>query len=170
MVSEADYNSTMISTTVARQVATHNFPNRSTSFVGRRNELRALDELLQNPACRLLTLVGPGGVGKTSLAIEGGLVALPRFADGAYFVALDEVYTASALVSTLIEALGLAPPTHGDAQRWLNEYLHNRAILLVLDNFEQLVETASLVISALLAQTTALKIVITSREVLNLQD
>ncbi|MCE7981194.1 MAG: hypothetical protein DYG89_08395 [Caldilinea sp. CFX5] len=160
----------MISTTVAHKTKSRNFPHRSASFVGRRSELRALDELLENPACRLLTLVGPGGVGKTSLAIESGLTASPRFADGACFVALDEVYTASALVSTLINALGLAQPTHGDAQSWLHEHLRDRAILLVLDNFEQLVETGSLVISDLLAQTTALKMMITSREVLNLQD
>ncbi len=160
----------MTSTTVARIATAPNFPNRSTSFVGRRSELRALAELLQNPACRLLTLVGPGGVGKTSLAIESGLAALPRFADGGCFVALDEVYTASALLSTLINALGLAQPTHGDAPSWLHEHLRNRSILLVLDNFEQLVESGSLVISDLLAQTTNLKIMITSREVLNLQD
>ena len=160
----------MIAKTVTRQTTIHNFPNRSGAFVGRRSELRALDELLQNPACRLLTLVGPGGVGKTSLAVESGLAALPRFADGACFVALDEVYTASTLVSTLINALGLTQPTHGDGQSWLQERLHSRSILLVLDNFEQLVETGSLVISELLAQTTDLKIMITSREVLNLQD
>ena len=160
----------MIAKTVTRQTTIHNFHNRSGAFVGRRSELRALDELLQNPACRLLTLVGPGGVGKTSLAVESGLAALPRFADGACFVALDEVYTASTLVSTLINALGLTQPTHGDGQSWLQERLHSRSILLVLDNFEQLVETGSLVISELLAQTTDLKIMITSREVLNLQD
>ena len=129
----------MMSTTIVLKSTTHNFPHRSTSFVGRRAELRALDDLLQNPACRLLTLVGPGGVGKTRLAIESAFAALPSFADGLCFAELDEVYTASLLVSTLLDGIGAALPTHGDPQTRLYEYFSPRSMLLVLDNFEQLV-------------------------------
>lgn len=160
----------MTVTHVAHKTITHNFPSRTRLFVGRRTELRTLDELLQQPTCRLLTLVGPGGVGKTSLALEVALAALPHFADGAYFVSLEEVYTPSLLLSTLIETLGIGQPTPEPPQRWLATYLSTRSLLLVLDNFEQLVESGTLVISELLAQTTNLKFLITSREVLNVQD
>lgn len=160
----------MIATTLALQTPTHNFPQHLTPFVGRRDELRTLAELIQNPACRLLTLVGPGGIGKTRLATEAGLAALPHFADGARFVALDEVYTSSLLVSTLINTLGISLPNHGDPQAQLATYLSTRSLLLVLDNFEQLVETSSLLISELLAQAPGLKLLVTSREVLSLQE
>lgn len=160
----------MTVTTVAYKTVTHNFPSRARLFVGRRNELRTIDDLLQKPTCRLLTLVGPGGVGKTSLAIEAALAASPRFADGACFVNLEEVYTPSLLVSTLIDALGIGQPSPEPPQRRLATYLSTRTLLLVLDNFEQLVESGALVLSELLAHTTDLKLLITSREVLNLQD
>lgn len=169
-VPESDYNKPMMSTTVALKPAVSHFPQRSTTFVGRRTELRELNELLQNPACRLLTLVGPGGVGKTRLAIEVGLAAQAIFADGICYVALDEVYTASQLLSTLLDTLEIALPTHADPALRLQTYLRTRSMLLVLDNFEQLVETGALVIAELLAHTTALKLVVTSREVLRLQE
>lgn len=160
----------MTVTPVAYKTVTHNFPNRTRLFVGRRTELRTIAELLQQPACRLLTLVGPGGVGKTSLAHEAALAALSHFVDGAYFVNLEEVYTPSLLLSTLIDTLGIGQPTPEPPQRWLVTYLSTRSLLLVLDNFEQLVESGALVLSDLLAQTTNLKILLTSREVLNIQD
>lgn len=160
----------MTVTTVAYKTVTYNFPSRARLFVGRRNELHTIDDLLQKPACRLLTLVGPGGVGKTSLAIEAALAALPRFADGACFVNLEEVYTPSLLVSTLIDALGIGQSSPEPPQRRLATYLSTRSLLLVLDNFEQLVESGALVLSELLAHTTDLKLLVTSREVLNLQD
>ena len=116
----------MTVTTVASKTVTHNFPSRARLFVGRRNELRTIGDLLQKPTCRLLTLVGPGGVGKTSLAIEAALAALPRFADGACFANLEEVYTPSLLLSTLIDALGIGQPTPEPPQRWLATYLSTR--------------------------------------------
>ena len=160
----------MTVTPVTYKTVTHNFPSRTRLFVGRRAELRSLDELLQKPACRLLTLVGPGGVGKTSLALEAAQAALPHFPDGAYLVNLEEVYTPSLLLSTLIDTLGIGQSTPEPPQRWLATYLSTRSLLLVLDNFEQLVESGALVLSELLAQTTNLKLLLTSREVLNIQD
>lgn len=167
---ESDYNKLMMSTTVAVKAAVSNFPHRSTTFVGRRTELRELNDLLQNPTCRLLTLIGPGGVGKTRLAIEVGVAAQPHFPDGVCYVALDEVYTASQLLSTLLDALEIALPNHADPALRLQTYLSTRSMLLVLDNFEQLIETGALVLAELLAQTTALKLLVTSREVLRLQE
>lgn len=160
----------MTVTPVAHKAITHNFPSRARLFVGRRTELRTLHELLHQPTCRLVTLVGPGGVGKTSLALEAALAALPHFTDGAYFVNLEEVYTPSLLLSTLVDTLGIGQPSAEAPQRWLATYLSTRNLLLVLDNFEQLVDNGALVLSELLAQTTHLKLLITSREVLNLQD
>jgi predicted ATPase/DNA-binding NarL/FixJ family response regulator len=160
----------MMSTTIVLKSTTHQFPHRSTSFVGRLAELSALNELLQNPACRLLTLVGPGGVGKTRLAIEAAIAALPHFADGLCFAELDEVYTASALVSTLLDGLEPALPGHVDPQSRLYEYFSTRSMLLVLDNFEQLVEVGASVITALLAHAPRLKLLVTSREVLSLEE
>jgi predicted ATPase/DNA-binding CsgD family transcriptional regulator len=144
-------------------------PLQGTSFVGREAELDEIVTLLRGPSCRLLTLTGPGGSGKTRLALEAAVRLQGDFADGATFVALQPVSSPAFLVPTLAEAAGLMLHGPRDAQAQLADFLAGRQMLLALDNFEHLLDGAPLV-SALLAAAPGLKVLVTSREVLNLQE
>lgn len=144
-------------------------PTPGTPFIGRDAELHALDGLLADPACRLLTIVGPGGMGKTRLALEAAGRAVARGADIAAFVPLaavrDQQYSAAAIAQALNVSLhGAAAP---EAQ--LFAALRDVKLLLVLDNMEQLLDGVDL-LSDLLAHAPAVKILATSRERLNLQE
>ena len=145
-----------------------NPPFQPTSFVGRSAELSELARLLGDPACRLLTLLGPGGIGKTRLAIEvsGGHVA--PFSDGLVFVALASVGSPHQIVSAIGDAIGLSFAGQADPTTHLLGYLRTRQLLLVLDNFEHVLDGADLV-SEILAHAPHIKIIVTSRELLNLQ-
>ena len=141
-----------------------------TSLVGRQTELSALYAYLARPEVRLLTLNGPGGSGKTRLATELGNT-LPRplqsqFKDGAFFVDLSSIYDPESVLFTIAQTLGLnETEANQPVIKLLKNYLLNRKILLILDNFEQIIRAAPLVTS-LLAETNFLKIVVTSREIL----
>src|SRR5262249_15574857 len=84
-------------------ITSYHLPQQVTAFIGRTDELRQIAERLDNPACRLLTLVGPGGIGKTRLAIEAASAA--NFADGVYFVSLAQVSSPSMIASAIADAL-----------------------------------------------------------------
>jgi predicted ATPase/DNA-binding CsgD family transcriptional regulator len=145
--------------------AVMSFPIASTSFIGRVEELAQICALFSDPTCRLLTLVGPGGIGKTRLAIE----AAHRFMrpHDTYFVPLQPITSPGHLVSALANSLGFQFASGVDSQQQLLDYLREKAWLLVLDNFEQLLDGAPL-LSALLADAPLLRLLITSRERLNL--
>lgn len=143
------------------------FRYEPTSFIGRQDELRALHALLADPACRLLTLLGPGGIGKSRLAHEAATRSAPRFADGVVAVDLDAVTSADGLLATLPAALQL--PLGGDPLALLRRALRDRAMLLLLDPFEQLVATSGLLVD-LLAAAPDLKLLVASREALCLQE
>jgi predicted ATPase len=143
-------------------------PSQSTSFVGRAAELAELARILGEPACRLLTLLGPGGIGKTRLALEVAATHTTAFADGVAFVALASVSTPFQIVSTIGDTLGLSFAGHSDPTAHLLGYLHERQMLLVLDNFEHLLAGADL-LSAILERAPHITLVVTSRERLNLQ-
>src|SRR5204863_1344163 len=85
----------------------HNLPPQVSPFVGREKELEQISVLLADPACRLLTLLAPGGMGKTRLSIRAGEEALPRFRHGVYFVALAALGSAEEIIGKIAEALGL---------------------------------------------------------------
>ncbi len=144
-----------------------------TPFLGRSREIEELGVLLNDPACRLLTLVGPGGIGKTRLAVEVASHKRDVFPDGLFFVALAPLNRADDLLTAIAEA---TPFRFQQDQRSPREqffaYLHEKhaqRVLLVLDNFEHLLDGVDLV-SDILAATTSLKILVTSREALNLQE
>jgi predicted ATPase/class 3 adenylate cyclase len=148
-----------------------NLPSPRTSFVGRRDELDEIDRLLEDPNCRLLTLVGPGGVGKTRLALEAAARRIERYPHGVHYVPLASVVAPDFLAPAVADALqfpidsahsGLSP------QDQLVDYLSERSTLLVLDNFEHLVEGAGLV-TLMIERASNVEILTTSRERLNVQ-
>jgi predicted ATPase/class 3 adenylate cyclase len=137
-----------------------NLPTRLTSFIGRDEDLDALDALLE--ANRLVTLTGPGGVGKTSLAIELGRRWLDRVQDGAWFVALDTIRDPTVVRSEIARTLGLFDGPDRPAADGLDRYLADRTTILILDNFEQLMDGAAQVAS-ILRGAPGTRIVVTSR-------
>ncbi|MFW6097423.1 MAG: ATP-binding protein [Chloroflexota bacterium] len=152
-----------------RAVVQHNLPAETTSFVGRRAELAQIAELLADPGCRLLTLAGPGGMGKTRLALQAARRAIDQFADGVFHVPLETVATAEQLPGSIAGAVGLILSPQNDPWEQLLAYLQERQQLLLLDNFEHLVSSAEL-LSKLLQAAPALKLLITTRETLKLYE
>lgn len=146
-------------------------PVAATPLVGRDPELLELRQLLEQGDCRLLTLVGLGGIGKTKLSLHLAheLVAQAAFVEGVYFVELDAITTRAALLSALAEVLSLELTGSDDAFEQLCRFLGVKRCLLVLDNFEQLTAVA-LVLSDLLKRCANLKLLLSSRERLNLSE
>lgn len=147
----------------------HNLPVQLTPFVGRSRELAELTRQLANPACRLLTLIGPGGIGKTRLAIQAGGELLADFSGGVYFVALQPLETPNLLPSAIADTLNFSLSGPQSPHTQLARYLADRQLLLILDNFEHLLAAAPQ-LTMLLQETTGLKLLLTSREALNLQE
>ena len=146
-----------------------NLPRQTTSFVGRREEIAEISAFLENPVCQLLTLVGPGGIGKTRLALEVARRVSDLYVDGVYFVALQPLRSPEDIPPAIIHALGV--PIHGDDNplKQLMYYLHDRRLLLVLDNFEHLIEGVGLV-AAIVMGAPDIRLLVTSREALNVRE
>lgn len=144
-------------------------PHENTPFIGREADLAEIARLFADPNCRLLTLLGPGGIGKTRLAMAAAEATTrnEQFADGVYFVSLVGVYSPDFLAIKILEAL--TPPQDGSAKAQLLAYLRNKSLLLVLDNFEHLLAGADL-LSEMLLIAPHLKLLVTSRERLNLRE
>lgn len=153
-----------------RSLSAHpnNLPIQPTPFVGREPEITELGKLLADSSCSLLTLTGPGGVGKTRLSLQVAAENVEAFPDGVYFVPLAPVSSQDLLVSTMSEPLGLTFYGQQDPRGQLLKYLSGKKMLLVLDNFEHLLEGAEL-IADILTGASHVKILATSRERLNLQ-
>lgn len=148
-----------------------NLPAETTSFVGRQQELEQVAQLMVDPDCRILTLLGPGGVGKTRLAMECAARQVHSYADGAYFVALAPLRAAEHLVPTIANSLNFPFDTHSsdlDPKSQLMDYLSGRSVLLLMDNFEHLVKGAGL-LAEIAERAPGAKLLVTSRERLNLQ-
>jgi predicted ATPase/DNA-binding SARP family transcriptional activator len=143
-------------------------PLQPTSFVGREAELAELADMLESAACRMITIVGAGGVGKTRLALEVASRQTHAFADGVVFVALAGLSSADFLLSALADALGITLRAQGDPKAQLLEQLRGKELLLVLDNFEHLLEATTL-LAELLRGAPGLTLLVTSRERLDLQ-
>ena len=135
-------------------------PRRLTSFVGRDGDVGAIAALLGHS--RLVTITGPGGIGKTSLAIETARAVSDRFADGAWFVTLADVEDADAVRSVIARSIGLFDGPGRPASEALGPYLNDRSVLLVLDNFEHVLDAAGDV-ADILAASARSAVVVTSR-------
>jgi predicted ATPase/tRNA A-37 threonylcarbamoyl transferase component Bud32 len=116
----------------------HNLPAQATPFIGREAELAELKDRLQDPACRLLTLIGPGGSGKTRLALEAAAAQVDNFVHGVYFVRLAPLESPDTIVATVAEALNFTFYEGSTPQQQLLDYLRQKTMLLVMDNFEHL--------------------------------
>src|SRR5690606_15400530 len=134
-----------------------------------RSELGHIIEQLDRPECRLLTLIGPGGIGKTRLALEAASQLLPEYSQGVYFIAFASVPSPVFISRTIVNALNITLKGDAPLDEELIKHLRNQEMLLVLDNFEHLVEGAD-VLSRILAGAPAVKMLVTSRERLNLQE
>jgi predicted ATPase/class 3 adenylate cyclase len=144
-----------------------NLPLQATTLVGRERERDEVCEFLRRPHLRLLTLSGPGGTGKTRLALQTAAELLDEFEDGAFFVELAAVSDPALVLSTIAQTIGLKEEGADSLETALTSHLAGRALLLVLDNFEQ-VTAAGPGIAELLAGAPRLKVVVTSRFALRL--
>ena len=160
----------------AEALGTHNLPPPTTGvFVGRAAEVEALSADLAHPATRMITVLGPGGIGKTRLAIETARqIAGERpgmFLHGLRWAPLAGLASAQLLAAALVHALGLA--SQGPPKTQLLDYLREREQLLILDNFEHLLgndPSGPALLAELLATAPLVKVLVTSRERLNLQE
>jgi predicted ATPase/DNA-binding SARP family transcriptional activator/Tfp pilus assembly protein PilF len=163
-----------------RPLPLHHFPTALTPFVGRKAELDYLSQTVQDPACRLLTITGPGGMGKTRLGVETARrlsAQSSRFRDGLFFISLAQVENDGLFIAAIARSLTLSLPPGVEPQQALHSYLKTRRLLLMLDNFEHLLgrkEGAPLPVALafladILAAAPGVNFLITSREPLALQ-
>jgi predicted ATPase/class 3 adenylate cyclase len=142
-------------------VRPHNLPIQPTALIGRAREVAEITRLLRGEA-RLVTLTGPGGTGKTRLALQVAAELLDDFPDGVWFVNLAPISDPSLVVSTIAQTLGVRETDGRPLIESLKDFLRPKSVLLTLDNFEQVVEAAP-VVSDLLGAASGLRMLVTSR-------
>jgi serine/threonine protein kinase/tetratricopeptide (TPR) repeat protein len=147
----------------------HNLPAQTTPFVGRESELGELARLIENPNTRLLSILAPGGMGKTRLAVELAERQLARFEHGVYIVELAPLNAIEQIIPAIASALNFQFQSDGrETKQQLIDFLQNKQLLLIMDNYEHLGTGANLV-TELLKTVSSLKILVTSRERLDQQ-
>jgi predicted ATPase/class 3 adenylate cyclase len=146
----------------------NNLPTQATEFLGREAELRAMDGLLDAGGVRLLTLTGPGGIGKTRLALQAAADQTERFEDGVFFVELSPVRDPDAAFEAITRAVGILRAGDEGPLQVLKQWLGGRHLMLLLDNFEQVMDAANGV-AELLQRCPRLIVLVTSREALRVR-
>ena len=150
------------------QTTRHNLPAQLTMLIGREREVGAVRALLQRPEIRLVTLTGTGGIGKTRLGLQVATELRDMFPDGVFFVSLAPITDPDLVIPTIAESLGLKEIGGRILLDLLKAYLHDKCLLLVLDNFEQVLP-AYMQIVDLLGTCPQLKVLVTSRTVLHVR-
>jgi predicted ATPase/serine/threonine protein kinase len=145
-----------------------NLPAQPTPLIGRRRQILEVRQFLERPELRLLTLTGPGGTGKTRLALQAAAELADTFADGLYFVNLAPLTDAALVPSAIAQVLGVTVSAARPPLDSLQEHLREKHVLLLLDNFEHLLAAAS-VVGELLGAAPGLKVLATSRIPLHLR-
>ena len=166
-LAHADLPADLPPLTVGEQ-RTHHFPVSLTRFLAREPEIAAVVGYLRTPDVRLLTLTGPGGTGKTRLALEVGSRLATDFADGAVFVDLAAIRDSTLVLRQVASMLELREATGRPLDQVVHGYLRERELLLLLDNFEHLLDAAA-VVAGLLAAAPGVKALVTSRAPLRLR-
>ncbi len=146
----------------------NNLPVQFTPFIGREQELTAIQHLLLREEVRLVTLTGPGGTGKTRLGLQAAAELTEHLIDGVFFVNLAPISDPALVVPTIAETLGLREGAEQSLLERLREDLRQKQMVLLLDNFEQVVNAAEQVVELLVA-CPRLKVLMTSREVLHVR-
>jgi predicted ATPase/DNA-binding XRE family transcriptional regulator len=145
-----------------------NLTTPTTSLIGREKELAAVHQYLLRADIRLITLIGPLGIGKTRLSIEAARGALPHFPDGVFFIALAPLNDPSLIAPAIVQTLGFGEMGHQRPLEYLKEGIGDKQMLLVLDNLEHLIEGAAPLVYELLLNCPRLHILTTSREALHI--
>ncbi len=146
----------------------NNLPTQPTVFVGRRAELAEIHDLLVAEKVRLLTLIGPGGTGKTRLSLQASAEVVDRFVDGTYFVDLAPIRNPDSVLAVISRTIGLSETSQRSLLDDLKNQLREKIMLLVLDNFEQVTE-AAVWVAELIQYCPKVKILVTSREALHVR-
>jgi len=146
----------------------YNWPALTTPFIGREDALQAIDIMIDDSSCRLITLLGPGGMGKTRLALEAASRRLQVCSDNVAFVSLAPLISPNFIVPAIASAVGLAIGGQSDPKQMLLDHLRPQNLLILMDNFEHLLEGVE-IINDILTAAPAVKVMATSRARLNLQ-
>ncbi len=149
------------------QTISNPIPIPVTALIGRERELSVLRQMLADPQCRLITLVGPGGIGKTSLALEIACDQYSQYKDGVALVSMEGLNSPASIMPAIADALGISFQEGIDPRKQLINLLLNRQMLLVLDNAEHLLDDVS-IFTEIVQSTPHVKLLCTSREPLNL--
>ena len=151
-----------------RSTSTTNLPLQLSSLIGREAELANLSQMLQDPQCRLINLVGPGGNGKTHLAVEAAALNQDKFIDGVFFVSLTSLSSPEFVIPAIAGALDFTFFGATDPKIQIINYLDNKDLLLLFDGVEHVPGSVQLIMD-LLCQAPGIKLLVTSQERLNLQ-
>jgi predicted ATPase/DNA-binding XRE family transcriptional regulator len=141
-----------------------NLPVMVTSLIGREKEVAEVHNYLLKADIRLVTLIGPPGIGKTRLSIESARAGLPDFPDGVFFVALAPLENPALIAVTVAQAMGYVGAGNVSTMEQLKDGIGNKQMLIVLDNCEHLIEDVAALVSSLLSTCSRVKILTTSRE------
>lgn len=143
-------------------------PIPPTSFVGRDSEIRDITNLLRQPGTRLVTVTGPPGIGKTRLTLATAEMMAEEFADGVFFVPLAPIWDAALVPDILAQTLGVQPVDPKSVEQQINDHLRTKHILLIVDNFEHVLDAGS-TLAQILATCPRVKLLVSSRAALNIQ-
>ena len=150
------------------RISKERIPVSTTTFLGREKEIKAIHGYLSDPQIRLISLIGPPGIGKTRLSLEIARLSRSEFSDGVFFVALDMLENPNLITTTILSSLGYSGKTIGHTNQLLVESIHQKQMLLILDNCEHLIETIAVLVADLLLGCPQLNIICTSREALRI--